>query len=656
MTTLNSAPKAKAVSYQRLATKLVLLGFVILGLVLGVWVGSVGFLAWSLATRASRWRQMAADPSRVDFSALARDVHDSRENLVFLQGELGPVLWLGARMGGDWATAEPLMEAAVECSAAGDESLQALLPALADVTPGHFSMSALPGLLDGLVTARPALQRAEVHLDAASATLDDISGPLSPRVEHWLGQAKKLVTLAKQGLVAAQIAPDLLARDGSRTYLVLVQNSDELRPTGGFISSFGRVEISHGVVISMTFQDSYATDDFSKYYPDPPQPLYDYMSSEQWLFRDANWSPDFPTTARDAIRLYQISRPERIDGIVGIDQKAVQLMMAGLEPLQVEGISEPVTSANVKQLFQIARDPGQDVSQPQDLRKWALARKQFIGATAKAAVDRILSGKVNWTRLAQGMSQALEDRELLIFTTGPESVELQHSNWDGSLRQDGGDFLMIVDSNVGFSKANALIEQKADYQVTLGPDGTGRAVATLDYTHRGTEPAIVCRPTNVYADVGMTYYQMEQRCYDDYLRLIVPHGSRLRSATPHPVPGQYLLSGKPASGMAEVLPDESGHTVFGQFFVVEYGRQLETRLEYDLPVVVREDGGSQRYSLALQKQPGVEALPIKVTLTLPPGAQLTSVEPNPDHQSQTTLEFTLVLDTDRKIEVVYSLH
>ncbi len=123
-------------------------------------------------------------------------------------------------------------------------------------------------------------------------------------------KATTLVEFAQFGLGGAEIMPEMFGQAGPRTYLILLENSDELRPTGGFISAVGHVQVSQGQLISMTAEDSYAIDDFTKVYPDPPQPLLDYMGSEQWVFRDANWSPDFPTTALEAIQLYQVSRPE----------------------------------------------------------------------------------------------------------------------------------------------------------------------------------------------------------------------------------------------------------------------------------------------------------------------------------------------------------
>jgi hypothetical protein len=621
--------------------------------VLGAWVCRVGSLALSLRGRALRLQQLAADPKRVSLAALTQDVHGARQELMALRGDLAPLLWLGERLGGDLAVGKPLMDAAVEAVTAGDVALNALAPALGDTSPASFSMSALPRLLDALMAARLTLRDAAAHLDAASATVASVNGSFSPRVKSVVSKADKYLTLAQQGLGAALVAPELLGRDGPRIYLVLVQNSDELRPTGGFISNVGRIVISHGAVISQTFEDSYAVDVFENHaYPNPPQPFTDYMGIDLWVFRDANWSPDFPTSARDAIRLYQIARPERIDGVIGLNQKVVQALILALEPLQIEGMSEPLTAANVEQLFREAWNPGQAGA----TADWFRTRKQFIGSTARAMMAKALTGQVNWTRLGQGVADMLRQRQVLIYSTGPEAPDLARLNWDGALRQTEpySDYLMVVDSNLGYGKANLLVDQRVDYRVMLRADGTGRAAVTLDYVHRGTQPGIVCSQFLPY-DASVTYDKVIQRCYYDYVRLIVPPGSHLRAATAHPVPGAYFINGKPADGEARAVPDEGGKSMLAQFFVVEYGQQLQTRIEYDLPVVVTTQAGRQQYMLTLQKQSGTGALPVKMTLDLPPGARVLpeGVHPQPTRQTGASLEFDLALDQDRQIKVEF---
>jgi hypothetical protein len=252
------------------------------------------------------------------------------------------------------------------------------------------------------------------------------------------------------------------------------------------------------------------------------------------------------------------------------------------------------------------------------------------------------------------MSDALLQRQVMIYSTGPEAAELARIKWDGAVRSDPGDFLMLVDANVGYGKVNPLIDQRADYRVILSPDGTGRAVVTVDYKHLGAQTGVTCTPQVPY-NADVTYDKMMQRCYYDYLRLMVSRGSRLVSSTARLVPGAYLLSGQTADGKATAQPDEAGRSVFGQFFVVEYGQSLQTRIEYDLPVVVMDESGYCRYLLTLQKQSGTGDLPIKVTLALPVGAHLLAASPRPVVRSGASLEFDLKLDMDRQLEVKYAL-
>ncbi|MCX6035358.1 MAG: DUF4012 domain-containing protein [Chloroflexi bacterium] len=620
-----------------------------------IWIGSVGILTLSLLNRVARLQRMAADPARLNLTAVADEVHGARQEVYILHGELAPLLWLGAGLGGDLGAAEPLMEAGVESLVAADESLSALTPSLGNLGLSSFSMEQMPQILDALATARPALEHAGTHLEAAAAALARIKGSLSPRVERWVSQAGRLVQLAQYGIGGAQIAPGLLGQESPRTYLVLIQNSDELRPTGGFISAVGRVEISHGQLISMTVQDSYAIDDFTKEYPYPPQQLLDYMGSEQWVLRDANWSPDFPTTALEAIHLYQISQPEQVDGVIGLNLKGIEMLIAGLEPLDVLGLPEPVTAANVIQILRETWNPSQDISRSSaDWKAWYSTRKQFIGVAMRAAMDKLLAGKANWTQLGLETIDAFSQRQLMIYTS-PEADMLRLLRWDGALRSNVGDYLMVVDANVGFNKSNVLVSESLNYQVTLLPDGTGHAVVGLNYKHQGTGTDVVC--TQMIPYVGnITYDKLIHTCYYDYLRLVVPRGSQLREATAHQVPGKYLLSGVVTDGKVETLSDDpSGWTVFGQFFVVEYGKQLQTRFEYDLPVVVTDVAGQKRYVLLLQKQSGTDAMPVQVKLILPARSRLISASPSPAVQSGTVLEFDLRLDVDRQIEVNYAL-
>jgi hypothetical protein len=250
-------------------------------------------------------------------------------------------------------------------------------------------------------------------------------------------------------------------------------------------------------------------------------------------------------------------------------------------------------------------------------------------------MDKVFSGKANWTRLGLSTLHAIRQRQVTLYSAGPESAILEKLGWDGALRSSDGDYLMVVDSNLGYSKANPIVSEQVEYAVTLDPAGTGRAVVTVTYTHNGTQTGVICSPIVLY-DAAITYEKMIHRCYLDYLRLYVPPGSKLRAATPHPVPGNYLLSGKPTDGEAETVIEQVPHAVFGQFFVVEYGKRLQTRFDYDLPRVVKAVDGKQQYTLWLQKQSGTAAIP------------------HPTARTRNALEFDLQLDSDQQVQVVFA--
>ncbi len=624
-------------------------------LLICVWVVSVGILAVSLLSRVRRLQEMAKDPAQLSLATVSSEVHGARREFSILHGELAPVLWISGRFGGDFGAVQPLLDAGDDSLEAADEVLSALTPSLGGFELSTFTMKQVPQILDAVNRARPALVGAKTHLDATASALKRIKGPLSPRLEGWVTKASTLVEFAQFGLGGAEIMPEMFGQAGPRTYLILLENSDELRPTGGFISAVGHIQISQGQLISMSAEDSYAIDDFTKVYPDPPQPLLDYMGSEQWVLRDANWSPDFPTTAQKAIQLYQISRPEQLDGVFGLTLKGVELLFSGLGSLDVQGWPESITSDNISRILKESWNPPQDISNNwEELRDWRLNRKQFVDVILHTAMEKLLAGKANWRQLGQGMIDALNQRQLMIYTI-PEANELKQLGWDGSVLSSAGDFLMVVDANVGFNKVNSIIKESVNYQIKLLPDGTGHAVVELNYEPQGASTNIPCSQKVIY-DENITYEKMMQECYYDYLRLIVPRGSRLVQATAHPSPGKYFLSGVSADGEAVTLQDGiNDQTVFAQFFVVEYGKQLLTRLEYDLPVIVRDAARQKRYILLLQKQPGTDAMQVNVKLIIPTGARLVSTNLKPDISSGDTLEFDLRLNIDQQLEVAYEL-
>jgi hypothetical protein len=254
-------------------------------------------------------------------------------------------------------------------------------------------------------------------------------------------------------------------------------------------------------------------------------------------------------------------------------------------------------------------------------------------------------------RLTSATRRALDEKHLLVYVKDKEAAALMaEPGWDGAMLSGQRDYLMVVDANMGFNKANALVEESLEYAVDLTDLEHPRATLTVRHAHLSKQGNVLCRHEPRY---DPSYQQMMERCYWNYLRVYVPLEAQLVDATPHTVSGLELLSGRPSSAQVTVGPPEQGHNVFGTFFLLRRGEALETRFEYALPTYVFQvqDGGTE-YVLTVQKQPGTQTIPLQVRIVLPPGIKVGASEPEPTLATTSELEYALTLERDQVVRVI----
>ncbi len=572
----------------------------------------VAWLAWCGVRAAVAGRQAWADLDRlqalsrtVDASslpALREGVASLDEHLRATEAAAWPFLraapafrWL-PRIGPDVAAAPTLLQMAVQLSGAGRGVLDALAP-LTDALGGAGEGELLAQAAATLQTAAPQLNEARGRLALADSLRTTLPAQLHPKLAVQVARLERLLPLALAGVDVSLAAPELLGMAGPRAYLILAQNSHELRATGGFISGVGIVRFDHGRIAELKLTDSYAVDNLEQPHPAPPAALSVQMGADMLLLRDSNWSPDFPDSSQVARALYAQDQGVVTDGALAVDLDAVRLLVAALGPLQVPGIDEPVTGANaiawMKRAWQSPLAAEGTVQQAESSDWWG-RRKDFMAELIGAALAKAQAGSdLNLPALAQSLWQMLDGRHLQIAVDDPVLAEmLAERGWDGGLRPpQRGDFLAVIDSNVGFNKANAAVQQGIAYAVASA-DGGLVATLTLTYTHTapaGSEP--ICDRTPRYGD---SYDELTRRCYWDYLRVYAPGGSELLAA-------EGLLQAATEEG-------ERGTTVFAGDFALRPGDQRVVTLRYRLPAEV----AAAPYRLFVRKQAGTPAPPLAV--------------------------------------------
>lgn len=495
----------------------------------------------------------------------------------------------------------PTIAALPDFMAAGRSSLDlaqtslGLLVAAGDPTRD----TPLPELLIHAVSQNPAPLAAELaELEAILQRIQP-SQLLSPLTTP-VAQAQTGLTLANAGMEFAPFLPQLLGFTRPQVYLLLVQNNQELRPTGGFISAVGTVTVDKGKISGLNFVDSYDIARNDVDHPWAPLPMQRYMQIELIFLRDANWSPDFPTTAQLARSLYAQDAGVQVDGVVSVDLHAVELFIGALEPLIVEGVDEPITRDNlIPQIQQMwDRPPTTDATLDTDFTAWLEQRKSFIPLMTKAALDRVESGRANPLALAEAAASALAIRSVQVWMADANTAKLlQNKGWDGRLRpQPGADYLALVDTNMGYNKVDAVLSRRIHYQLVWpeGADARGEATVAVTYRHPVRVENVVCSSKSEYGEV---YTDMIERCYFDYVRLYVPLGSELIS-----------IQGVTEDSVTS-QPGERGTQVLAGYFVLEPGRQHTVTFRYRLPATITRDD----YQLVVQRQSGTRPLPLEIS-------------------------------------------
>jgi hypothetical protein len=548
----------------------------------------------------------------------------TRADLHELSYEVKPFLWLGKAFawmpvyGGDLAAAQDLMDLANGACSSADEVYQIVSPVLLSMNSSQNppKISEIVILLNEnraqLIEARSASDEALV----AEEKID--TQKLSPKVKSLVNKIGPLVSLLDQGISGAIAIPELMGATGSgpKTYMLLLQNEDEIRATGGFITAVGTVAVEDGKVLSYKIEDSYALDDPNLYYPPAPWQLADYMDASHWVLRDANWYPDFPTSARWVEMFFAMSQSYGVDGIIALDQQAIKYILEGLGPIQIEGVSYPITSDNVIDYMRSAKSPAPTENVDSN---WYQQRKDFMQGLAQAILERIQSGSgFSWLDLSNSLIQALDERHILIKSDDSSTSNLLAiRGWDGAIHPKEGDFLQVVDSNLGFNKVNAVVKETLSYDIDLSNLEKPKSSLLVNIQNNASGNPACIQEAN-YGDGS--YTALINRCYWDYLRVYTLPSTNLTDASPHLIPSSELMDGKALPAQINNLVDENNKLIkgYGTLLVIPGGAITSVSYSFSLPVtVLKIDGRNTTYQLVVQKQAGTIATPIQLSIHLP---------------------------------------
>jgi hypothetical protein len=424
------------------------------------------------------------------FNEAAREFTRARDRLE------SPLLSPGLAVPGvasNLRAARTLAGVGTDLANAGESLTVAVHPDELEVVGGRLPLPVVRKLTPKLIAGSAALTSALHRVDSIR---DDpyLAPPVHDAINKIHGQLAQSEAEARRAAAAAKLAPALFGGDGTRRYLLVVQNNAESRATGGFIGSFGIMTAVDGKLHVEPLERTSAWNNATRDLPNPTiQAPADYLSrygnfSPATTLQNVNLSPDFPSVGQALMSETEQVGLGKVDGVMAVDPEGLAALLELSGPVTVAGWPTPIDSGNVVNVT--LRDAYAAFAETPE-------RADFLGDVAQAAVDQATSGTLGKpAQIAKVLGAAAHSGHLSLAFARPEEQRLaEQLDIAQKMAPIRSDSVAITTSNVGGNKLDYYLDRDVDYRVMLHPSDNGKTVLA--------DGDLAVKLTNTAPDTGL---------------------------------------------------------------------------------------------------------------------------------------------------------
>jgi hypothetical protein len=476
--------------------------------------------------------------------------------------------------------------------------------------------------------------------------LDDI--PEDKRIEfaRLRNQLPEIKGFASGFIGDSEIITDVLGGNGPRKYLFLFQNNNEMRPTGGFIGSYGILDIFDGKIKNFFIDGIFNPDGQLREKVVPPAPIQ--KISANWSLHDSNWFPDFPASAEKAQWFYEKTGGPKVDGVITITPAVLQKLLKITGPIEMPEYGVTIDENNFIEKVQeeVEVNYDKELNQP----------KKILSDLAPKLLDKIFDVQnfSDITAIMGILSESLNEKQILIYANNLNiEKKISEKGWSGEILSSQKDYLSVINTNINGYKTDGVMDEKIEHSAQIKDDGTIVDEVSITRHHNG----------------GHSNYEWFNKVNADYMRVYVPKGSRLISAEGqtrefNSSPLDYNSLGFKRDPQVEMeeqsiqidensgtrIYDDSGKTVFANWVYVSPQETATIKYTYVLPFKITIDAKDKladTYSLLAQKQSGSPGSDFSFRLNYPDKYKILWKYPDDISTDSGKIEISEKLNLDR---------
>ena len=342
----------------------------------------------------------------------------------------GP-LWRAAAML-PWAGAN--FSAVADLAASVDKVVGNAAPLLTEVDIDSLGgLAPKDGRMDiaALQEMAPALKKLSRAVDSSYTRVERIDETrLLPQLTGPVAQASEMFGELRGPLgaaaAAAEILPPMLGSDDKRNYLLLIQNSAEVRATGGIPGALAVIQANDGA-IKLGEQGSAAKlGVFSPAVKADAEQERIYSARLGTYMQDVNLTPDFPTAAVLAKTMWEKKhRSADIDGVIALDAVVLSHLLEATGPIDLSSSADlPAVTGNlplkltsdnvVKTLLSTVYAEIPDPT----------LQDAYFAAVAGEVFAALADGGADGQKVVEALQQSTAENRLLIWSAQEEEQNL----------------------------------------------------------------------------------------------------------------------------------------------------------------------------------------------------------------------------------------
>ncbi len=462
---------------------------------------------------------------------------------------------------------------------------------------------------------KPILQ-AMLYIEQANDSLQEVDDSIIPEDKREIFNELKEKLPLFEGFIEdaveySNFLSSVIGEGGSRKYLVIFQNTSEVRATGGFPGSYALVNLVKGYFEEIEVDDIYNPDGQVEDNIIPPKPLQHVTPT--WGMRDANWFADFPTSAFKITEFYEKgSGGIEVDGVFSVTPEVIVEILGIVGDIEVPDYGVVLNAENFLSEIQNEVEYGDKEDRKHSKVILTDFTPLFLQKISELSQEK-------WIEVSEILARAIVRKQILAYFIDPvlQSVAVKN-DFAGEVKSVEGDYLSIIHSNVKGSKTDKYIDTSVEIETSI-MGSHPKTKITITRKHNG----------------GDTEYGFYNRTNPDYIRVLVPKGSKLlniegtdkvdykalvsynnKDFVTDPDLLAYENTRKVGEHNVEFL-EESGKDEFAFWMVIKPGEEKTVTLEYVSTIEILGD-----YSLYIQKQSGLIGHNLKYSFEIPSNLNL----------------------------------